>query len=156
MLSTSFGENQIEGFLRENAQGAQRTSISLKLTSLVTFLFSDKKVTHNKFRTSQLQTGIDIRSNIPNIILKILITVLQLHLHLPDGVQHRGVIPVELPSNVGQTQIGQLPDQIHRNLPSLGSALVLLAAPEHNLVNGVELANLADDQTGTSISIFSS
>ena len=58
------------------------------------------------------------------------------------------MVPGKFLADVGQTQIGQLPDQIHGHLPGLGGVLVFLGAPDDGLVDGVELADLADDETG--------
>ena len=54
----------------------------------------------------------------------------------------------EFLADVGQTQIGQLPDQIHGHLPGFGGAFVFLGASQNHLVHVVELADLADDEAG--------
>ena len=100
------------------------------------------------FQGKKLQAGIDIGCNIPDIVLKLGVSGLQGQLHLADGVKDRGVVPVELPSNVGQAQVGHLADHIHGHLPGLGHTLVFLGAPEDHLVHAVELADLGNDQAG--------
>ncbi len=52
-----------------------------------------------------LQTRIDIRCNIANIILQNLVALFQLALHLPDGIEDGGMIPGELLTDVGQAQV---------------------------------------------------
>ena len=58
------------------------------------------------------------------------------------------MILAEFLADIGEGQIGQLADQVHGHLPGFGDALALLAAPQDGFVDGVELADLADDQTG--------
>ena len=67
-----------------------------------------------------LQAGIDIGGNISDIVLQVGIFLLQRHFHFLDGVEDGGVILAELLADVGQAQVGQLPDQIDGNLPGFG------------------------------------
>ena len=92
------------------------------------------------------KAGVNIGRDVPDVVLQIGIILLQGHLHLSDGIQRSGVIPVKFLADVRQGQIGQLADQIHGNLPGFGSALVFLSAPEDGFLHIVELADLADNQ----------
>ena len=93
-----------------------------------------------------LQTRIDIRGNIPDVVLHIGIVLGKLLFHLLDRVQNRCVIPVEHLADLGRGQVCQLTHQIHRNLPGFHRTAVSLGSPQGRLVHGVELAHLADDQ----------
>ena len=99
-------------------------------------------------RRAQLQTGIDVRGDVPDVILHGGVPVFQRDFDLPDGVQYGGVIPGKFLADVRQTQVGELADQIHGDLPGLGGTLVFLGTPQNDLVDGIELAHLADDQAG--------
>ena len=95
-----------------------------------------------------LKARIDIRCNIPNVVLEGGITLLQLHFHLTDSVEDGGVILAEFLANVGQRKVGQLSDQILGHLPGFGRSLIFQSTAQGGLVDRVELADLADDQTG--------
>ena len=82
------------------------------------------------------------------MIFNVLIATLDGGLYLIDGVEHRGVILIQLLANVRGGQIGQLADQVDGNLPSLGSTLIFQRTAQDRLINGVELADLADNQAG--------
>ena len=45
----------------------------------------------------------------------------------------------ELLADVGQAQVGELADEVHGHLASLGGVFVLLGAAEDGLVDGVAL-----------------
>ena len=65
-------------------------------------------------------------------------------MHLADGIQGGGVIPVELLADVREGQIGQLADQIHGNLPGFGCALVFLGSTKDRFFHIVEFADLIE------------
>ena len=88
------------------------------------FVFQHSTDPVEKIRTEILKAGIDIGGDIPDIILQDVIALLQLHFHLTDGVKDGGMVSAELLADVGQTQIGQFPDQIDGDLPGLGGTLV--------------------------------
>ena len=58
------------------------------------------------------------------------------------------MIPAEFLADVRQGQVGQIANQVHGHLPGLGGAPVFQGAPEHVLLDGVELGHLGDDQGG--------
>ena len=95
-----------------------------------------------------LQAGIDVRRDIPDVVLQRGIAAFQGGLYLADVIQHGGVILTEFLADIRQAQVGQLTHQVHGDLPGFGDALALLAAAKHHLVHRVELADLADDQAG--------
>ena len=51
-------------------------------------------------------------------------------------------------TNVRQTQVGQLADQVDGYLPGFGSSLIFQRATKNRFIDGIELTDLADDQTG--------
>ena len=57
------------------------------------------------------QAGIDVGSNIPDVVGQLLVAALESHFDLADGVQHRGMVAGKLLADIGQTQIGQLTDK---------------------------------------------
>ena len=65
--------------------------------------------------------------------------------HLIDGIKHRGVVLVQLLTDIRCAEVGQLADQINGNLSCLGGTLVFQCAAQDRFVDGVELADLADD-----------
>ena len=93
-----------------------------------------------------LQAGIDIRCNIPNVILQSCVTGLQRFFHLIDGIKHSGVVLTQLFTDIRGGEVGQLSDQVDSHLTGFCSSLVLQCATEHRLVYGIELAVLIDDQ----------
>ena len=100
------------------------------------------------FLAAWLQTGIDIGGDVPDVILDGFVLGFQGGFHPADGVEDGGVVPVEFLADVGQAQVGQVPDEIHGDLPGLGDVLFLQGAPEHGFVDGIEFAHLTDDQAG--------
>ena len=102
---------------------------------------------------ARLQAGIDVGGDFPDVVGQLLVAALEGHFDLADGVQHRGMVPGEFLADVGQTQIGQLTDQVHGHLTGFGGVLVFLGAPQNGFVDGIELADLADDQAGGGHSI---
>ena len=50
-----------------------------------------------------LQAGVDVGSDVPNVILQVSIAFLKLHFHLPDGIERSGVIPCKFPADIRQT-----------------------------------------------------
>lgn len=106
--------------------------------NLSTIMFS----TFHRACGENLQAGIDVRGDVPDIVLHGGVSVFQRDFDFPDGVQYRRVIPGKFLADVRQTQVGELADQIHGDLPGFGGTLVFLGAPEKHLVNGVELAYL--------------
>ena len=50
----------------------------------------------------QLQAGVDIGGNVPDVVLHVGVLIFQSHLHLADGVEHRGVIPGKFLADVRQ------------------------------------------------------
>ena len=95
-----------------------------------------------------LKAGVNVCGNVADVVLGIGIAVFQGNLHLADGIENGGMVPGEFLADVGKRKVGQLADQVHGNLPGFCGALILLGAPQNNLVDGVELADLADDQAG--------
>ena len=95
-----------------------------------------------------LQAAIDIGGDIPQVILQGGILILQRQLYLADVIKHGGVVLAEFLADVRQTQVGQLADQIHGNLPGLCDALGFLGAAKHRFFHGVELAHLTDNEAG--------
>ena len=57
------------------------------------------------------------------------------------------MILAKLLTNVRGAEIGQLADQVDGNLTGFVDTLGLLRTSQNGLVHGVELTNLADDQT---------
>ena len=72
-----------------------------------------------------LKTGIDIGGDIPDIILEVGILTLQRHFHFPDGIENGGMVSAKFLTDVRQTQIGQLADQVDSYLPGLCRSLIL-------------------------------
>ena len=73
-----------------------------------------------------LQAGIDVRGDVPDIVLHGGVSVFQRDFDFPDGVQYRRVIPGEFLADVRQTQVGELADQIHGDLPGFGGRQALM------------------------------
>ena len=69
-------------------------------------------------------------------------------LHLLNGVNDRRVVFIYFLTDIRGTKVGQIPDQIDRDLPGFRSTLVLQRTAQNGLVDGLDLADLADDQTG--------
>ena len=90
--------------------------------------------------------GVDVGCDIPDSGLQGGRGVLQAHFHLADGVNDGGVISSKFPSDFREGEIGQLADQIHGNLPCLCRAFIFEGAAQDGFVNGIEPANLADDE----------
>ena len=95
-----------------------------------------------------LKATIDVGCNIPDVILHGAVAVFQGNFHLADGIENGGMVPGEFLADIGQGQIGQLPDQVHGHLPGFGGALILQSAPKDGFIHAVELADLGDDQAG--------
>ena len=94
------------------------------------------------------EAGIDIGGDVSYIVLDGFVLGFQRGLYPADGVEHGGVIPIEFLADVGKAQIGQVPNQVHGNLPCLSDVFLLQGAAKNGLVDGVELAHLADDEAG--------
>ena len=95
--------------LRENMKNSKKSG-SAKITLCVHSTFKDmfSIACHNGVDivalgdlNSFLKGGIDIGGNVPYLILGHLVLGLDGGLHPADGVEHRGVVPAELLSNVG-------------------------------------------------------
>ena len=97
--------------------------------------------------TRRLQTGVNIGGDVLNIVLQYIISVFQVGFYLLNGIQNRGMVTAEFLSNIRQAEVGQLPHQIHGDLPCLRSSLAFIGTPQYDFVNIVEPADLADDQT---------
>ena len=95
-----------------------------------------------------LQRRIDVRCNVPDVVLQAGIPGGDGLLHLLDGVEDGGVVLVQLLADVRGGEVGQFPDQVNGHLPGLCGALVFQRTPKDGFVDGVELADLRDDQIG--------
>ena len=80
------------------------------------------------------------------MVLKLRISALEGVFNLIYGVEDRGVVLIQLFSNIRGTQVGQLSDQIDRHLPRLSRTLVFQCAAEDGFINGIEFTDLTDDQ----------
>ena len=70
-------------------------------------------------------------------------------LHLLDGVEDGGVIPVvKLLADVVQGEVGHVPDQVHGHLPRHHGVTDALLAPDDIHLNGVMLADIGQDVLG--------
>jgi len=58
------------------------------------------------------------------------------------------VVAAEFPADIRQAQVCELADEVHRDLPRLGGVLVLERAAQNLLLDGVEAADLGDDEAG--------
>ena len=106
--------------------------------------------------TRRLETGIDVRGDVPDVILQGGVAVFQGRFHFADVIKDSGVILGKFLTDVGQGKIGQLPNQIHGHLPGFTNALGLLGAPKLLFLHGIELADLRDDQAGEMVASESS
>ena len=95
-----------------------------------------------------LQAGIDIGGNVPEIILQCGIIAFQRNLNLTNRVKNGGMISGEFLTDIREAEIGQLSNQIDSDLTGFVCTFVFQCATEYRLVNGIELADLADDQAG--------
>ena len=83
----------------------------------------------------KLQAGIDVCNDVPNVILQVAVTACQHRFHLTDGVQHSGVIFVNVLADVRGTQVRQFPDQVDGNLTGFCSTFIFQRAAEHGFVD---------------------
>ena len=110
--------------------------------------FPQKFFPHSTSLVEKLQTGIDVRCNVPDVVLQGGIADLQSLLNFLDGVENGGVILAKLCANGGQAEICQLADQVNGNVPGFCYILCTLVATNHIFIDGIELTDLADDQAG--------
>ena len=94
------------------------------------------------------QLAVDICGDIPDGFRDAGSIALQHGFDLFAGVDDGGVILAEFLTDVGETEVGQFPDQVHGDLSCFCRDLVLQGAAKNIFLNGVESADFRNDQAG--------
>ena len=101
-----------------------------------------------------LQASVDVRLNVTDVILQTVGSVRKFLFHTTNCMHDGGVILTEFFCDVGVGEIRQLADEIHGNLTSLCSALIFLRTTQNALFQGVETADLRNDQIAGALLLY--
>ena len=82
------------------------------------------------------------------MVLQVGIALFDIVFHLIDGIQHRGVILVDFLTDIGSTKVRQLADQVDGDLSCLCGNFIFQGTAQNGFIDGIELADLRNDQTG--------